>query len=197
MKKLFITLSILAFILSGCNRRMPAGEFYDRMFGWRITIPEGFDKESSRSLERNTENSRQMFENTFGEKIEATPMQILSLISREGGFNRISALYAGYFNPLLHGCFSENVRNVNVITYEMLSTQWQGWTFDTLTTIEQIDGFDFYVLKVKATNQDDILNVLSYRRLFGTKMFTFSISYTNEEIGQQILDAWRNSTFGR
>ena len=46
--------------------------------------------------------------------------------------------------------------------------------------------------KIKRT-----LNMLTYSRLFDKQLFTLNISYIDEEIGQKMLNAWKNSTFGK
>jgi len=67
---------------------------------------------------------------------------------------------------------------------------------NTLTSIQQIDNLDFYVLKMNITYQNKILlRILLYNRLFDKQMFILNIIYQDEKIGQEMLDAWENSTF--
>lgn len=69
---------------------------------------------------------------------------------------------------------------------------------NTLTSIQQIDNLDFYVLKMNITYQNKILlRILLYNRLFDKQMFILNIIYQDEKIGQKMLDAWKNSTFGK
>jgi hypothetical protein len=41
------------------------------------------------------------------------------------------------------------------------------------------------------------INMLEYSRLFNKQAFAVNIMYQDEKIGQKMLDAWRNSTFGK
>jgi hypothetical protein len=67
---------------------------------------------------------------------------------------------------------------------------------DTLTNIEQIDNLDFYVFKIKISYPNKIImNMLMYSRLFDKQMFALNIIFQDKEIGQKMLDAWKNSTF--
>ena len=110
-------------------------------------------------------------------------------------FNTFEAIYIP-FDPEVEGNFIEKSKPLIDKMYKAFVTRMPSYAVDTLTSIEQIDNLDFYVLKVHITDPDNkTLDMLTYSRLFDKQLFTLNISYIDEEIGQKMLDAWKNSTF--
>ena len=132
-------------------------------------------------------------EDTYGEGIEDNTIPIFTF--NNGQFNVFEAMYVP-FDPDVDGDFLETCKTVNEVLYETFITQMPDAVIDTLTNIEQIDNLDFYVFKIKISYPNKIImNMLMYSRLFDKQMFALNIIFQDKEIGQKMLDAWKNSTF--
>jgi len=196
MNKTVILLSLFTLFLGSCsNGQKTVREFYDENFKWKITIPENLKDANTKKWEKSRERGMQAIEDTYGEGIEDYTIPIFTF--NNGQFNVFEAMYEP-FDPEVDGEFLETCKLVNEIMYTTFVTQMPDAVVDTLTTIEQIDNLDFYVFKIKITYPNKmILNMLMYSRLFDKQSFGLNIIYREEEIGQKMLDAWRNSTFGK
>ncbi len=194
MNKTVILLSLLTLLSISCsNRKKTAQEFYDENFKWKITIPDNLEAANPEKWEKTRQKGKQMIEDTYNDEVGDYTIPIFTF--NDGQFNVFESMYET-FDPEVDGDFLENNKFVNEILYETFITQMPGIIVDTLTTIEQIDNLDFYVFKIKVTYPNEItLNILMYSRLFDKKSFGLNIIYREEEIGQKMLDAWKNSTF--
>jgi hypothetical protein len=72
----------------------------------------------------------------------------------------------------------------------------KGIKIDTASSRETISGKEFekFTMKVKFPN-DMTLHTIMYNRLFGKWEFTLNIVYMDEEKGDEMIAAWRNSVF--
>ncbi len=194
MKKIIIFLSVFTLFLGSCsNGQKTAQEFYNETFKWKIKIPADLDTINSEKREKARGSGMQVIENTYGEKIEDYTIPIFTF--SKGPFNIFEAMYEP-FDPEVDGDFLETCKLVNEIVYTTFETQMPDAVIDTLTTVEQIDKLDFHVFKISITYPDGTqMNMLMYSRLFDKQSFDLNIIYRDEEIGQEMLDAWKNSTF--
>jgi hypothetical protein len=168
-------------------------EFYVENFKWKITIPENMKTENPEKWKKSNEVGVQMVEDTYNEKVEDNTIPIC--IFTNGGLNVFEAKYQTY-NPEVDGSPSELTKTIYKMIYTTLVTQIPNAVVDTLTTIQKIDNLDFNLLKMDITYQKKkILNISMYSRLFENQMFVFTITYQDEEIGEKMLAAWKNSTF--
>ena len=73
-----------------------------------------------------------------------------------------------------------------------------GIKIDTTRTVEKIDNLEFQNFKMKVIYPNQmVLNVSMYSRLFKNKEFSVNIMYVDDKKGQQMLQAWKASTFGK
>ena len=195
MKKIIITTITLVFVLSGCNKHNAPQEFFDETFHWRIMIPANFRAVNPERWERRREYGLQRMESTFNEKITDDTRLIFNFSN--GQTNYIEALYH-FVDPEIDGDFSESRKLLEEIMYTAFVAQMPTATVRTSTTTERIDNLDFYVLEIRITFPNNmIFNTLMYSRLFGSKVLGVNIMYQDAEIREKMLDAWRNSTFGK
>ena len=191
MRKVLIILSVLVIGTGSCGQKT-AKEFYDKNFKWKITIPKELKVV-------NAEEWAKLKERGLLAKGEINGEDDGTLICafNNGELNAFEAVYIP-FDPEVDGNYIEKYKRPIEKMYKAFVTRMPNNVVDTLTTIEQIDNLDFYVLKIKITTPNNkIFNMLSYNRLFEKKLFVLDICYINEEIGQKMLNAWKNSTFGK
>ena len=102
------------------------------------------------------------------------------------------------FDPAADGDYLKTKQAVNDMLYKTLITQLQGVKVDTTMIVEKISNLEFhtFITTVKYPNKM-ILHMLLYYRLFDKKEFAMNIFYKDEEKGQQMLNAWKSSRFGK
>jgi len=196
IRKTAILLVLFALLLGGCNSgHKTAQEFYDENFKWKITIPENLEAVDTAKWAKSRERGLQLVEDTYGEKVEDNTIPIFTF--NKGQFNVFEARYEP-FDPEVDGDFFENSKLANEILYETFITQMPKFVIDTLTNTEHIDNLVFQVFKVKMSYHNKIvMSAFMYSRLFEKRLFNLNIIYRDEELGQKMLDAWKNSTFGK
>jgi len=188
-------LGLILLILVGCNSQQKKAQvFYNEIFKWKITIPDGLKEKNPEELDKSRKLGNQAIEDTYGEKNDDSAISIFAFENEK--FEGIDAIYEA-FDTEINGDFFENCKLVNELIYTTLITQISvPIVIDTLTTIEQIDHLDFYVFKMNITYPNNsIFNWLMYSRLFNKQLFRVTITFIDEELGNQMLDAWKNSTF--
>ncbi len=195
MKRIFYGLFCSVILLQGCWVHADKKELYNEDFRWTITIPEKFENVDPETWEKMQDRGIDAVERTYGEELINQANTIF--VFKSGQLNYMEANYQP-FDPETDGDYSESCKMVNEMLYETFKAQMPDARVDTLTTIEKIDGLDFHVLKTKITYPNKmILNALMFSRLFDKKEFSINLIYVNEEKGEQMLDAWKNSKFAR
>ena len=190
------TLTILAFISASfaCFPQdiSPEIKFIEEI-NWTIQVPEGFDVIELEEFEKIREKGKKAIEDTFGAKPEDSTKVILSL--RNGQFNILEVNYQPNFTPKNED-YTSTLRETKLLIYEMFTDQMPGIIPDTSSTVEYIDKLTFYVYHVTlGLPEKRSFKIHMYMRLFDDKDWTFNIMYMDEEKGQEMLEAFRNSTF--
>jgi len=193
MKYLFII--SFAFLMNSCKGQTNKREFYNKQFNWKIEIPEGFEKVSSKESKINEKRGTEALEKTYGGKIPNQATTIFEFVNNET--NYFDSNYQP-FDTISDGNYLESCKNVNEILYNTFKTQLQDVQIDSATSTETIDSLVFqkYVIKISLPN-NMTLSMLTYSRLFDKKEFSCNIMYIDKALGELILNAWRNSKFGK
>lgn len=102
------------------------------------------------------------------------------------------------FDTLTDGDYLTSWRMVNDILYETFKTQVPDVKIDTVKNVENIDGLEFQTFKIRAEYPNKmVLNILMFSRLFNKREFTVNISFMDKAKGAQMLQAWKESKFGK
>ena len=186
-------LSILLFVLY--INPLITKELYDEQFEWRITLPDDFEEVSSEEWKRLQQTGEDAIEDTFNEEIENFTKTIF--VFKKGDYNYFESNYQPY-DEAIDGNYLEASQSVNEIVYETLATQLADAIVDSSSSVQTIAGLEFQHFHVSAELTGVVtINIQSFSRLFGDQDFTVNITYIDEREGDIMLDAWRNSTFGK
>ena len=193
MYKFYFLASLL--ILQGCKGQNAGQEFYSQEFDWKIIIPAGFEKMDDQEAEKLQRKGLDAIENTYQTEIENRSKKIA--LYKSGQLNFIEANYQS-FDPETDGSYNDANKIVKEALYQTYEAQMKGLKIDTASSRETISGKEFekFTMKVKFPN-DMTLHTIMYNRLFGKWEFTFNIVYMDEEKGDEMIAAWRNSVFLR
>lgn len=171
-------------------------EFYSKEFRWKILIPAGFESESAEQYEALHKNGAAELEKSLNGKIKDQSKQICSFKNEK--FNYFEANEQP-FDAKTEAEYLTICKNVDDLLYNNFKKQTgDDAKIDTTLSIEKIDGLAFQCFKLQMISNDEIImNMFTYSRLFNKKEFTVAIVFINKEKGDLILDAWRNSKFER
>lgn len=196
MKLNVYLLLFLLTILQACNSQTtPKKEIHNKDFNWTITIPEDFESISAADWEKLQKKGEKAMEDTFEQDIVNQAKTIF--VFRNGQSNLLESNYQP-FDPSIDGNYLESWKNVNEMVYQTFKAQLPDAKITRKNSIEKIDKLDFNVhtMEIEMPNKM-ILTSLMFSRLFGKREFTVNIMFIESAKGKLMLDAWRNSKFGK
>lgn len=166
---------------------------YNQEFNWRMTIPAAFERLPVNSepwaekINRNTDT-------VTTKDVAIDPARVILLYGKDPA-NRITAstrmLHAPDRDEFLRLCREEE--ELMYMGFELL---FSGVKMDTAHTIEKVGELPFRTYRIKfAIPGKGTMNLVMFSRLFGQKVLTVTILYSDQRKGAQLLAAWKQSTF--
>lgn len=196
MKLNYLLLLVLAFIFTSCNGQAEKrNEVYNKDFKWTIEIPQNFENVSPEDWAKIQGKGAKAIENSYGAKMVNRAKTIF--VFKSGKLNYLESNYQP-FDKTVNGDYVQSCIKVSNIIYKTLETQIPGAKLDTTRTLAKIDDLAFQKFSIKVTYPNKVkLNVLMYSRLFGDKEFSVNIMYVDKKMGEEMLNSWTNSKFGK
>ena len=188
---------LLAFLLlQNCYSQInPKKEVYIEDFKWSITVPENFETVSPEDWKKMQNKGEKAIEDTFGQDIVNQSKTIFVFKSGQG--NVLEANHQP-FDISVDGDYLESWNLVNDALYETFRTQLPKAKIVRKNSVEKIDNLEFNVHTMEIAMANNlVMTTIMYSRLFGKREFTLSVIYIAKSKGKMMLDAWRNSTFGK
>lgn len=189
--------ALLLFSVLACKTKKtaPPKDIYVKPFGWRITIPEGFEQLTTEQRNKLMQKGTEAIEKTYGQKIENKAEPIFFFRSGERNYMEANEQP---FDTAVDGSYDESCKLINGVVYNTFSSQMQGAVVDSSSARETINGYIFHVFRIKITLPNKkVLHTIMYNRLFEKKDLTLSLTYFEEEKGEAMLNALRKSTFAK
>jgi hypothetical protein len=197
MKQLTIITFGLFLILQGCNGQTQEKkkEIFNKDFNWTITIPENFETVTPEQWAKMQNRGAEAIEDTYGEKIENRAKIIF--VFKSGQINYFESNYQP-FDTIHDGNYDEKFAEVNKVIYGTFEAQMPDAKLDSMSSKEVISGLIFNKFNVTVHFPNKmVMDVLMYSRLFGNREFTVNITTTDKGKQKILLDAWKNSKFGK
>jgi hypothetical protein len=199
MRSLLTIIIGFALLLQGCTSQTKpetkSSEFHNKDFDWTITIPEGFQAIPAEEWGKMQNKGAEAIEKTYDQKIENHAKTIFAFRSNE--LNYFESNYQPY-DVATDGAYEETIKGVNDMLYGTFVAQMPAAKLDSTSSKEMINGKEFHVFKVAVTLPNNmIMNVSMYNRLFGKREFTVNIMAVDRKQEKALLDAWKNSKFGK
>lgn len=193
MKK-HITLLLLVFIAGmSCQSQTESTKIHNELFNWTIEVPAHFEQVDPEVWEEMQNRGADAIENTFGEEVENLSKTLYAF--KSGNFNYFDANYQPY-DAEIDGDYGEMCKEVNAILYETFEHEMPDAQLDSVSSIKRISELDFYTFEIVIHLPNGMkMHLLEYSRLFGDKDFTVNILYIDKKVGEELLQAWTNSTF--
>lgn len=168
--------------------------YTNEAIGWSIEVPEGWKVITKDQLEKDTEKGVKAMEDVVEGEIDYSGLKHLVGFEKDR-FNSFSSTTEP-FNLEYKGEWEENNKKLKKIMYQTYVEQ--GIKADSSeTTIEKIDGLDFERYDFTIYDQEGtvILRQILYSRWINGLDFGVNINYNKDEHRDELLKAWRGSTF--
>ncbi|MCS3556172.1 MULTISPECIES: hypothetical protein [unclassified Sphingobacterium] len=168
---------------------------YSNEFKWSIKIPENYKSLSPTEVEKLNDLGKSGIENTYGEKVTSNPKIIFSFKNDEYNFVQASCQI---YDRVKDGDFGKLCAGINKVLYETCKHQIPGVKIDTTNGIEKINNLEFHKYKmVLHYPNGQVLHWITYDRLFDEKFLTISVTYIDNDKGQEVIRCLDNSKFGK
>lgn len=193
MKRLKTIVLILLFIgFQNCGNQTNSEVVTVEDFNWTVTIPENFIPIDEKEWDKTIKRGKDAVEKTVGE-IDNQAITIFTYKNEQ--FNNFEANWQP-FDLEIDGDYSESIALVNNIVYETFETQIPKAKLDSVSRIQKISGLEFHRFDIAIDFPNGMkMKTIGFSRLFNQKDFTMNISYIDEKIGKEMLEAFLKSKF--
>ncbi len=196
MRTLLLTLLVSSIFLQNSKGQTTttSKEFFNKEFGWKIEIPQGFEAVTAEEWMRLQNRGADAIEKTYDAEVENRAKTIF--VFKSDQFNYFESNYQP-FDTATDGNYLESFKDVNNILYGTFEAQIPNAKLDSSSSQEIIDGKLFQTFRVTITIPGKIvMEFLMYSSLFNNKEFTVNIMTVDKEKQRILLNAWRSSKFG-
>lgn len=206
MKNLFFTLTIgtsLLFFSCGqdTTKKTDEGEIREQEYtskelGWTMDIPEGWEIIDLEKTKKSTERGMKVIEESTDTKVDYSGLKNLITFQKDQ-FN-IFQSSSEPFKLEYEGEWEEHVQYIKGLVYETYTNRGIK-TDSSETTFEKINGLDFHVFDftIYGPKGEVILKQIIYNRHINGFSFGANINYNNEKARDEMLKAFRSSTFNK
>lgn len=185
-------------LYSSClNASNSLASFYEdttifvKRFQWQISIPQGFVPTRAVQSKASHERGAKLVEKGTGVTVDDMSTVLFKF---SNGFTSIEALHQPL--DLSKKTYLGVKKEVMDIMYQTFVSQMQNTNIDSSLTHETIDGLKFVVLVFTAyRNERHLFTAKMYSRMFGKTEFGVNIIYDKPELGMQLLNTFKRSTF--
>lgn len=200
-----ITLVIIAVIFSQlCKGQvtlsqldtLPKNVFYSDEFKWKMTIPDGFIKQSAAAFAAQQKQGAEMVGKGLNTEIDDRAQQICSYKYGRYGYFEVNK---HVFSKKMYGDVHASCYQIENELYISLKNQVSSlFKMDTLHSTRIVNGLEFQYFQMEVSaNNSVIAHMLVYIKLFDDKYFTVLMVYPDDASGNVMLTAWKNSKFER
>ncbi|WP_172284143.1 hypothetical protein ACNFU2_18950 [Chryseobacterium sp. PTM-20240506] len=170
-------------------------DFYNSDFKWKIQIPKNFEKVNNDEWAKLQGRGQEVLEKTTGQPVINQSKTIF--VFKSDNFNYLEANYQP-FDPKVDGNYDESNKAVNEVLYKAFKENMPKAKFDTISTKEKINNLVFNKYTIKMTLPNNmILEFQMYSRLFDKKEFSVNLMFLDPKKGEQMINAWKASQFGK
>lgn len=195
MKKITFLIFTILLIFQNCSGQTSDNKFYNKDFKWSIVIPPNYLKVSQEEWSKKQQRGKVAIEKTIGQEIINEAKIIF--VFKADDMNYFEANYQPY-DPQIDGDYLESVKMVNNTLYQTFKQNIPNAKIDTLSTTEKINNLVFQKSETKIHLPNNmILTTIMYNRLFDKREFTVNLIFVDPKRGKEMLEAWKNSIFGK
>jgi hypothetical protein len=197
LKFTFFIFSI--FTLLNCTGKEDKQEskIIDKTTGFYMSVPISFPKLDSGEKEGELERGKKQLNKLHDSELDFDENSIETANIFQHDSNNLFIFNTKKYDVKTQGNYREGISDLNKLLYQTQTLNFPKAELDSITVKEKIDGFEFikYILNAKIS-ENRTLHVINYYYLFrDNKDFTASIIFDNEELGKEILYAFKAAKF--
>jgi len=198
MKINSLILFFFSVLLINCNKveNTPGTQIVDISTGFTMTVPSSFKKLNNETKKEQLQRGKNQLN-----KLHEKELQFDSSLERAKMFqydgDNLFLLNTKNYDISSQGNYDKAIKELNQFAYQTQSLNFPTARIDSLTSKETIDGVKFikYIINAKIS-ENKTMHLINYYHLFGNNAdFTASIVFTDEELGKEILKAFKASKF--
>jgi len=201
---IFVLIIGLCLLCISCEKpepteRVDEGSITDNVYtskeiGWTIEIPKSWTLIPTRTIDSHQSVGQDAIEESTGLDVDTSALKNLVGFQKDR-FNLFQST-SEPFEEEYKGEWEEHnaiLRDVILQTYRDQGVKIEASEIET----ENIGGLEFHKFSVQIISPggDLILNQIIFSRLINGFDFGVNINYNNEELGREMLQAWRDSEF--
>lgn len=181
------------------NEELREGQIEDRTYhtdkiGWTMKYPEGWVLLTREEADGYTEKGQEMLQESAGQEIEMDGLIDLLNLKRDQ-FHVFQSTIEPY-NPEVDGDWSEtnaSLRQLLIDTFRSQGIRAEATDIEK----ETVGGLEFETYRFQLFSPDGqlFMEQVMYSRFIEGYDFGVNISYQNQEHGEQMIEAFRASTF--
>jgi len=199
MKISTIVFIFSAVFLLNCKEKSgkPGTKINDNTTGFSMTVPGSFPKLDSPAKEGQLKKGTRQLNKLHDSELEFDLNSIEKANIFQADENNLFLLNTKEYNIDTQGNYNEAISELNKFAYQTQQLNFPNAKLDSATLKEKIDGIEFtkYILNAKISD-DKTMHVVNYYHLFkDNKDFIASVIFTDEELGKEVLQAFRASKF--
>jgi hypothetical protein len=178
-----------------CAAQSPAGgqTVYDKDFKWTISIPKGFERLSDSAEAKMQQKGVAAIEGAYNGKVVNKARVICAFKSDQLHYFEANSQPN---EDAKNGGYDQSFKQVSDVLYHTFEVNMPKVRLDSSYSREIVAGKEFHVFQVAIHITPEVtMHMLMYSRMFGEREFSVNMLYVKEEIGKQLLAAWRKSHF--
>ena len=162
-------------------------------FNWKLKIPEFLISENKEEWKKAQDRGKKGIEDTYNVELKNKTTTIFIFKSKDESFFEATS---EKLKPEMTSDYLATCERMNDIFYNSITTQVPNAKMDTTKTVETINNIQFQTLTSKITFPNGYTkNAIMFRSLFKDTELTVSIMFSNQQTGQQIIEAFKKSSF--
>lgn len=190
MKYKIYLILILILPLNNLYSQSDSIKIYNEMFKWNFSIPNYFENVSPKEAEKSQATGKEIIENKTGQKIVNKSIKIYGF--KSGIYNQ---LIVNYQPTESTENYSERFKQVTEILYESFKSNLPDAKITRSYSSEIISNIKFEVFDMNISSDNLKMNMKCFSAIIDGKILNIQIGYQDEEKGQTLISAIKNSTF--
>ncbi len=181
------------------NEQVDEGTITDQTYtseeiGWRIVIPKNWTITQREETDEFQSKGQDAIEESTGQKVDISELR--NLVGFQKDHSNLFQSTSEPFEEEYEGEWEESnsaLRDVIIQVYRDKGIKVGASEIET----EDIGGLEFhkYSIRIYSPTGELILHQIMYSRLINGVDFDVNINYNDEELGREMLEAWRSSEF--
>ncbi len=189
----FSLFTFLIFCLCSCTTAPSDKRVFEfEEFKWTITIPQGLKSKSDEVWKDRQQDGMKILEQTVGEELVD---QTHPIFMYQKGVNTFDSNWQSYDSSEISS-YVEDHKYVNQLLFETFEDQMPKASLDSTYSQQRVGDLVFHRNDIFIEMPQDLnLYTVGFSRLFGTRELTVNMVYIDEHIGEQMIDAFLESSF--